>query len=209
MSNSALVNYVKRSPHYSKRTHIIDTVTIHCAACPASVEGLGRTFSGSRECSANYGIGQDGRVGMYVDENRCSWCSSNQDNDNRAITIEVACDRAHPYAVAPVVYAKLIDLVTDICKRNGIRELRWHNDPKLVGQVDKQNMTLHRWFAAKACPGDWLVAHHPDIVRQVNARLGSGKLYRVQVGAFRNYEYAQAMLAKLKAAGYPAYIKED
>lgn len=174
MGNSSLVNYTKLSPNHSgKRNHAIDTITIHCMAGNLSVETCGNLFADpAREASSNYGIGSDGRIALYVDEANRSWCSSNSLNDNRAITIEVANTvAADPWPVSDEAYASLINLLVDICKRNGIKKLLWQADPKLVGQVEKQNMTVHRWFAAKACPGNWLFERHGQIASEVNARL--------------------------------------
>lgn len=173
MSNSPLVNFTKISPNKtSPRNHAIDTITIHCVVGQASVESLGAFFASSeRKASSNYGIGYDGRIGMYVEEKDRSWCSSNRDNDMRAITIEVASDNKHPYAVNDAAYKALIDLLVDICKRNNIKKLLWKNDKSLIGQVDKQNMTVHRWFANKECPGEYLFSRHGQIADEVNARL--------------------------------------
>jgi len=174
MSNSPLVSYTKISPNKtSPRKHTIDTVTIHCVVGQCSVETLGEIFKPtSKQASCNYGVGPDGRIGMYVEEKDRSWCSSNRDNDDRAITIEVASDTTHPYAVTDAAYSSLINLLTDICKRNNISELKWKADKSLIGQVDKQNMTVHRWFANKVCPGDYLYNRHGQIAKEVNARLG-------------------------------------
>ena len=177
MSNSPLVNYTKISPNRSKRRQSkIDTVTIHCVVGQLSVEVLGAGFARSeRKASSNYGIGPDGRIGMYVEEKDRSWCSSNWQNDDRAITIEVASDTKEPYAVTDAAYNALIDLLVDVCQRNGIKKLLWKNDKSLIGQVDKQNMTVHRWFAAKSCPGEYLFSRHYQIADAVNARLlGTG-----------------------------------
>lgn len=175
MSNSPLVNYTKISPNRtSPRNHEIDTVTIHCVVGQCTVETLGSIFSdSSRDASSNYGIGPDGRIGMYVEEKDRSWCSSNAANDNRAITIEVASDTSHPYAVTDAAYNALIRLLTDICMRNNIKELKWKGDKSLVGQPDKQNMTVHRWFANKSCPGEYLYSRHAKIAAEVNERLGN------------------------------------
>lgn len=177
MSNSSLASYTKISPNKnSPRNHKIDTITIHCVVGQLSVEAIGNVFTQTnRKSSSNYGIGSDGRIGMYVEEKDRSWCSSNAANDNRAITIEVASDKTHPYAVKDVVYQSLINLLVDICKRNDIKELKWQGDKSLVGQVDKQNMTVHRWFANKACPGDYLYSRHGQIAEEVNKRLGVAK----------------------------------
>lgn len=174
-TNSPLVDYVRLSPNNSgERTHSIDTITIHCVVGQLSVESIGSIFApSSRQASSNYGVGYDGRIGMYVEEKNRSWCSSNRANDQRAITIEVASDTTHPYAVNSAAYEATIKLVADICKRNNIKKLMWKADKSLIGQVDKQNMTAHRWFDAKACPGDYLYERFGDIANRVNQILGS------------------------------------
>ena len=174
MSNSPLVNYTKISPNRtSPRNHAIDTITIHCVVGQCTVEALGNIFAPtSRQASSNYGVGYDGRIGMYCEEKDRSWCTSSGANDHRAITIEVASDTTHPYAVTEKAYNALIELVADICKRNNIKKLMWKADKSLIGQVDKQNMTVHRWFANKSCPGEFLYSRHDDIVKKVNAKLG-------------------------------------
>lgn len=220
MSNSPLVSYTKISPNKSSpRNHKIDTVTIHCVVGQCSVETLGNVFAPtSRQASSNYGIGYDGRIGMYVEEKDRSWCSSNAANDNRAITIEVASDTKEPYAVNAKAYAALIDLLVDICKRNGIKELVWStNKADRVNHKNGCNMTVHRDYANKSCPGTYLYERHAQIASEVNKRLGStnikpapekpsGGLYRVQAGAFKSKTNADAMLAKVKAKGFDTYM---
>lgn len=173
MSNSPLVEYTKISPHKnSPRNHKIDTITIHCVVGQCAVEPLGELFQ-IKEASSNYGIGYDGKIGMYVEEKDRSWCSSDADNDNRAITIECASDTTEPYAINNKVYKSLINLCVDICKRNGISELKWKADKSLIGHPDKQNMTVHRWFnPAKSCPGTYIYSRLGEIASVVNSRLG-------------------------------------
>lgn len=175
MSNSSLVSYKRISPNKtSPRAHKIDTITIHCVVGQLSVERLGDIFSRpSKLASSNYGIGADGRIGMYVEEKDRSWCSSDAANDHRAITIECASDLKHPYVINDKVYKSLIDLCTDICKRNGIEELKWKGDKTLIGKPHKQNMTVHRWFANKSCPGDYIYSCLGQIAKEVNARLNT------------------------------------
>lgn len=154
-TNSPLVSYTKISPNKtSPRNHVIDTITIHCMAGNLSVERCGAVFAPTtRKASSNYGIGSDGRIAMYVEEKDRSWCTSNRTNDMRAITIEVANDGSAPdWHVSDKALNSLIELVADICKRNNIKELKWQGNKSLIGQINKQNMTVHRWFAAKACP---------------------------------------------------------
>lgn len=176
MSNSPLVSYTKISPNKtSPRTKTIDTITIHCVVGQCSVETLGNIFAPtSRQASSNYGVGVDGRIGMYVEEKDRSWCSSNAANDHRAITIEVASDTTEPYAVNDKAFAALIDLVTDICQRNRIKKLVWStNKADRVNHRNGCNMTIHRDYANKSCPGDYLYNRHGQIADEVNKRLGS------------------------------------
>ena len=210
MSNSPLISYTKISPHRdSPRNHKIDTITIHCVVGQCNVEPLGELFQ-TKVASSNYGIGKDGRIAMYVEEKDRSYCSSSAANDNRAITIECASDTKEPFAVNDKVYAALIDLLTDICKRNDIKKLIWRADKSLIGQVDKQNMTVHRWFhPGKSCPGTYLYERMGKIADDVNKRLGvveNNKLYRVQIGAFTSKENAENYLAKAKQAGFSGFV---
>lgn len=176
MSNSSLISYTKLSPNHSgKRTKKIDTITIHCMAGQLSVESCGALFAkSSRQASSNYGIGPDGRIALYVDEGNRSWCTSSNANDQRAVTIEVASDATHPYAVKDKAYDALLDLVTDICKRNGIKKLIWSTSKNdRVNHLNGCNMTAHRDYAAKACPGDYLYNREGEIAAEVNRRLGA------------------------------------
>lgn len=209
-TNSKLVNYTRISPNKSvNRNHKIDTISIHCVVGQCSVETLGSIFaSTSKEASSNYGIGYDGRIGMYVEEKDRSWCTSSASNDNRAITIEVASDTYHPYRVKDVAYKSLIKLLVDICKRNGIKKLVWStNKSERMNHLNGCNMTVHRDYANKSCPGDYLYNLHGQIAKEVNAQLGSGTssttkktLYRVrktwkdvksQKGAFNDLSNAK------------------
>lgn len=178
MGNSSLVSYTKISPNKtSPRNHKIDTVTIHCYVGQVTVEGAGAWFSNPNcEASCNYVIGYDGKIALIVDEKDRSWCSSNRDNDHRAITIEVASGTKHPYTVTTEAYNALIDLLVDICNRNpDIGTLKWKGDKSLIGQPNKQNMTVHRWFDDKECPGEYLYSRHAQIAAEVNARLEHNK----------------------------------
>lgn len=177
MSNSTLATYTRISPNKtSPRNHKIDTVTIHCMAGNLTVERCGEGFAKrTRMASSNYGIGSDGRIGLYVEEKDRSWCSSNKANDMRAVTIEVANDggAATGWHVSDAAMASLIALVADICKRNGISKLVWStNKNDRVNHRNGCNMTVHRDFKNKACPGDYLYGKHAYIAAEVNKRLG-------------------------------------
>ena len=228
MSNSSLVVYTKLSPNHSgARTHSIDRISPHCLVGQCSVETLGSIFaSKSRQASCNYGIGPDGRVGMYVEEKNRSWCTSSNANDQRAVTIECASDTTAPDAFKDVVYNKLIDLCVDICQRNGKKKLLWISDKAKAlayePKSDEMLLTVHRWFANKSCPGDWLMARMDNLASKVTARLGgtstatstdTKQTYRVrktwedsktQVGAYK-------VLANAKKAAdeHPGYAVFD
>lgn len=194
-TNSSLVSYTKLSPNHSGlRTHSIDRITPHCVVGQCSVETLGNIFlPTSRQASCNYGIGADGRVGIYVEEKNRSWCSSSNANDQRAVTIECASDTTEPYAFKDVVYQSLIKLCVDICKRNGKKKLLWLGDKDKTlsyePKSDEMVLTVHRWFANKSCPGSWMYARMGDLAEKVTAQLGgssggtasaSGQMYRVR-----------------------------
>lgn len=208
MSNSSLVSYTLLSPNtYGKRNRAIDTVTIHCVVGQLSVESICGLFkSSARKASCNYAIGTDGRIGLCVDESMASQCSSSQSNDQRSITIECASDRSHPFAINDKVMTSLIELLADICRRNpGIPELRWKGQESLIGQVSQQNITCHRWFAPKACPGDYIYNRLGRIAQDVNSTIKKNPvstLYRVrkewddpksQIGAYSILENAIAV----------------
>lgn len=177
-TNSSMVVYTKLSPNHSgQRTHSIDRITPHCVVGQCSVETLGNIFlPTSRQASSNYGIGTDGRVAMYVEEKNRSWCSSSNANDQRAITIECASDTTEPYAMNSKVYETLIKLCTDICKRNGKTKLLWLGDKEktlnYAPKADEMVLTVHRWFANKSCPGNWLYARLGDLASKVTTALG-------------------------------------
>ena len=176
-TNSSMVVYTKLSPNHSgKRTHSIDRITPHCVVGQCTAEGLGEWFEKqSTQASSNYGIDRDGRVALYVEEKNRSWCSSSNANDQRAITIECASDTTEPYAFRDVVYQTLIKLCIDICKRNGKNKLIWFGDKdKTLNYSPKSGemiLTVHRWFANKSCPGNWMYARMGDLAEKVTKAL--------------------------------------
>ena len=180
-TNSPLVSYTLLSPNNSgQRTHSIDRITPHCVVGQCSVESLGSLFANpSRQASSNYGIGCDGRVGMYCEEKNRSWCSSSPANDQRAITIECASDNFAPYAFKEVVYNKLVDLCVDICQRNGKNKILWFNDMdtdlNYEPKANEMVLTVHRWTGLPnhptSCPGDWMFSRMQDLADRVNTKL--------------------------------------
>lgn len=225
-TNSSLVKYTKLSPNHSgTRTHSIDRITPHCVVGQLSAESICGCFtSTSREASCNYGIGTDGKVALCVEEKNRSWCSSSSSNDQRAVTIECASDLKAPYAMNSKVYNSLVELCTDICKRNGKKKLLWlgSKDKALnySPKADEMVLTVHRWFANKSCPGDWLYSRLDDLAKKVTANLNPTStsdekketLYRVrkswadaksQKGAYKVLKNAKACVDKNE--GYSVY----
>lgn len=230
MSNSSLVSYTKLSPNHSgQRTHSIDRITPHCVVGQLSAESIcGCFISPSRQASCNYGIGTDGKIALCVEEKNRSWCSSSNANDQRAVTIECASDLKDPYAMNDKVYASLVNLCVDICKRNGKKKLLWLGDKDKTlnysPKSDEMVLTVHRWFANKSCPGDWLYARLGNLATEVTKKLGGTStttpstpaketLYRVrktwadsksQLGAYKVLDNA-----KKKADENPGYSVFD
>ena len=177
-TNSKLVVHTKLSPNHSgQRTHSIDRISPHCVVGQVTAESLGNLFArASYQASSNYGIDKDGRVGLYVEEKNRSWCTSSSANDQRAVTIECASDTSSPYRMNDVVYQTLVGLCADICRRNGKKKLLWFGDKNKTLNYspasDEMVITVHRWFANKSCPGDWLYSRLGDLAQKVTAELG-------------------------------------
>ena len=220
-TNSSLISYTNLSPNHSgQRTHSIDRITPHCVVGQLTAESICGCFTSTAvQASCNYGIGKDGKIALCVEEKNRSWCSSSSANDQRAVTIECASDLNHPYAMTTAVYHSLVKLCTDICKRNGKKKLIWLGDKNKTlnysPKSDEMVLTVHRWFANKSCPGDWLYERLGDLAAKVTAQLGgtaadsSGTLYRVQTGAFSKKSNADALEEKLKARGFDTYMVQS
>lgn len=179
MSNSSLVSYTNISPNKtSPRTHKIDRITIHCFVGQVDVQaGVNAFKSALKMASCNYVVAKDGKIGLVVEEKDRSWCSSNKDNDHRAITIECASDTKAPYMVTDACLNSLIKLIADVCKRNGIKKMVYISDKKVAlsyqPKSDEAIFTMHCWFKNKACPGEYLISMHPYICNSVNALLSA------------------------------------
>lgn len=204
MSSSELATVRVDCTRRYARTAPIDTITVHhAAAVGVSALQIGQELQ-RRNVSANYGIGVGGEIGLYVPEEFRAVTSNSRANDNRAITIEVANSAGSPdWPISSASWASLILLLTDVCRRNNIPELRWRGDKSLIGQPDLQNMTVHRWFAATACPGDYLYSRMGELARAVNARLGAEKEEKIMrynaIGELP--EWAKPTIRKLVKAG--------
>lgn len=217
MSNSKLVSYTKWSPHCTKpRARTIKGISIHTMAGPGSVEGCGNVFQTSK-ASSHYGIGPDGRIGQYVDEKDRAWCCSHS-VDHDVVTIEVSSIQAYkePYECTPAAYESLIRLCVDICKRNGLRGLRWVEGqgycPAYTGNWELCNMVPHRYTTdkGKSCPGSFLFSRYGDIAREVNRRLaGEEKEEDMDIGKLiSEMTDAQAYLLMQKAMRHQEKLDE-
>lgn len=221
MSNSSLVELVGLSPyHYTARTRKIDRITPHCIVGNFDLERLPMFFD-DEECSCNYAIAKDGRIALIVDESQGAWCSSSYENDDRAVTIECSSLATHPYTFPNEVYESLANLTVDIMIRNGLNKLLYFPDKNTaLAYVPKEGecvLTFHRWFANKACPGDWFVEKAPVFTDYVNQKLSGALpitppkriLYKVQIGAFKNLNNAIAYEKKAESMGFDAFYFQD
>ena len=165
MANSPLVSFTKLSPNHSgKRTCFISRITPHAVVGQLSVESICNCFKDrNRQASCNYAIGADGRIGLCVDEQNRSWCSSSRDNDQRAVTIECASELTEPYAMKPEVYSALVELCTDTDRDKALA---------YTVKSDEMLLTVHRWFARKSCPGNWLMERLGSLADEVNGKMG-------------------------------------
>lgn len=203
MSNSSMVSYTRLSPnHYRGRAYKITKITPHYMYGNLSIETCGSVFApASRRASSNYGIGSDGRIGMYVEEKNAAWTSSNWDNDNRAVTIE--CANLPDSSLTDACWRSLVDLCVDICRRNGIPELIY------TGGRDG-NLTRHNMFADTSCPGPWLQARLPRLAQEVNARLkgdDDGEQERgLSVDGYWGTTTITALQSHLRAHGHPEVV---
>lgn len=205
MADSKLVNYEYYGHEHwnSRQGNKVDKIVIHHAASVISVEQLGQVFS-SRNSSATYGIGSDGRVGQYVPEQYRPWTTSSWTIDKRAITIEVSnSETGGEWPVSDKVMQVLIELVADICRRNGIKKCNYTGTKNGVLQ-------MHKWYANTACPGPYLGSKFNYISDEVNKLLkaNNGKeddVTMVLKDGFQNFQYSGANLKVYK--GYDKFKK--
>ena len=140
-------------------------ITPHHMAGKLTAKRCGELFQNpSRGASSNYGIGYNGEISCYVDEDNRAYTSSNKANDCQAITIEVAnSSTGGDWPISDASWESLVNLCVDICTRHNFR-LKFDGTPN-------GSLTMHKMFAATACPGPYLEARLPELAKQVNARL--------------------------------------
>ena len=217
MSQSSLVDITVWTNHKGypdgtsgRKGTKIDKIFVHHMAGVLTAKQCGNVFK-SREASAHYGIGSDGKIGQYVKEEDAAWHAGNKSYNLRSIGIELSNDGGAKtnWHVADKTIAKCIDLIVDICKRNGIKKINYTGDLK-------GNLCMHAWTASTACPGPYLKKKFKYIAEQVNKKLSGSKdstteLYRVrktwkdaksQVGAYKDLNNAKAAANKYKLNVY-------
>lgn len=206
MSNSPLTDVTILSPNYSTRADKIRKITIHHMAGVMSADGCGNWFrTGTRAASSNYGIGWDGKIGLYVPEDKRAWTSSSRANDNQAVTIELSNSYAGgSWPVSDKVIARCIDLCADICRRNGLAKLVYTGDTS-------GNLTRHDMFASTNCPGPYLAGKLPYIVAEVNKRLTGEEGTAAEISVVNDAEIEAGVLAfqKWLNSRFIAELSED
>ena len=210
MSNSSLVNTTvwcaEGNYTHGRSGRNIEMVALHHMAGVLSAEQCGRIFQQSgRGASANYGIGYDGKIGLYVDEYNTAWANSNWDSNCKSVSIELSNSSVGgDYPVSDTVLNKAIDLITDIFKRNNLGKC-----------VKGQNLVWHSMYSSTYCPGDYIRGKLDYIVDKVNEKLGlnsnsgtssNDNLYRVQAGAFSKKENADNLANEIKNKGVDTCI---
>ena len=208
MSNSSLVNTTiwcaEGNYTHGRSGRNIEMVALHHMAGVLSADQCGRIFQqAGRSASANYGIGKDGEVGLYVDEYNTAWANANWDSNCKSVSIELSNSVASGnYPVSDVVLNKAIDLIADIFKRNNLGKC-----------VKGQNLVWHSMYSNTYCPGDYIRGKLDYIVDKVNEKLGlnsntssSDNLYKVQVGAFSKKGNAENLANEIKNKGIDTCI---
>lgn len=161
VSPLATESYPAHTSNYSgpeARTNITE-VTVHHMAGILSARDCGGIFQRpGRNGSAHYGIGVNGEIAWYVDENCVAWTNSNWPSNQRAVTIETSnCEVGGDWKVSDASLNSLIKLVADIAKRNGLGTL-----------VTGKNLTWHSMYASTSCPGDYLRSKMQYIADEAN-----------------------------------------
>jgi hypothetical protein len=188
------------------RNQKVCRITIHHMAGNLGAVECAKMHMNTATSSANYYIGTDGTICAGVSEDRRAWTSGSRENDHSAITIEVANNSGAPnWTVSDKAYKACIALCAYICQRYGINP---HYNGEKTG-----TLTIHRMFQNTDCCGAYLIGKHEDgsIERDIIEKMGgaSGKLYKVQTGAFAVKENAERQRDKLVDLGFKdAFIVE-
>lgn len=222
------------TPNYTIRRsdNVLKYFIPHCMVGQLTAYGCSqiKAFKPGGGASAHYLIGKDGEIALNCLETYRAWTTGGDKKVNGitgkmvdfdAITVECASDIARPQAFNGNVYASLLNLCEDVARRYDKHRVIWLADPvKSLNREynpDELIILVHRWFATKECPGNWLYERLGDFAAEVTARLNSnnsqpeavtGHIFRVQCGAFKNKENAERLKDNLLKDGYDAFIVE-
>lgn len=168
MSNSRLLSYIDLSGGWDTRTNSISSIVIHHSASVCTLENFSSICRTPMSISWHYGISDDGRIGMYVEEQYRAWATGDDITDNSCVSIMISNSSVgSSWPISNAAYDALLYLLQDICQRNDITKLTY------TGRLQGSNLILHRWFKDVPCPGDYLVSKIPNIIQTVNQRLQS------------------------------------
>lgn len=168
MGNTSLEykEYKAHSNNYTvgRAGNKIKKVTIHHMAGVLTANQCGKIFQdANRKASSNYGIGKNGEIGLYVDEENTSYADANLESNRISVTIECSnSETGGDWPVSDKVLNKLIELIVDIFKRNGITKA-----------IKGETITWHSMYSATTCPGDYLRSKMDYICKEVNIKLGN------------------------------------
>lgn len=144
---------------YGRDGRQIEAITIHHMAGKLTAKQCGEIFQEvGRYGSSHYGIGYNGEIACYVQEENTAWTNSNWDSNCKSVTIETSNDEnGGNWHVSDASLNSLIKLVADIAKRNNLGTL-----------IRGKNLTWHSMFADTTCPGSYLMSKLDYIIAEAN-----------------------------------------
>ena len=215
----------KASPNcFSRDGWTPDMIVCHIAE--GTYDGtVGWLCNPASQTSSHFVVGKDGRIAQLVPLDQAAWCNgtSTAANDKRYFgksTLEAVRERktnANFYTVSiehegywkdgrgkltPAQQEASVGLIRYI--RTEIKRLYGSEIP-----ADRKHIVGHyeiNPITKPCCPGE----NFPfgEIIEELEEKKEKGKLYRVQVGAFRNKENAQNYMQQVERAGFPAFVVE-
>ena len=189
-SKLATVKVPAYSGNYTKgRDSKIKKITLHHVAGKLTAKEIGRVFQAKGRCtSAHYGVGSDGKIGVYVDEENAAWTDGNRTSNHQSVTIEVANSKTGgQWPVSAKSLSLTIKLVADIAKRNNLGKL-----------TAGKNLTWHSMYANTACPGPYLKSQIKHIAQEANKLNGYGTTTKTTVTASKTSTTAKSYKVQVK-----------
>lgn len=167
MSNSRLIsstvkansgNYTK-GRIYNNKTVKTDRIVLHHMAAVLTAKECGRLFQRKGYgASTHYGVGNDGKIALYVDEKNTAYANGDWEVNCKSVSIEISNSKTGgEWKVGSKALNSTIELVADIAIRNNLGKL-----------VKGKNLVWHSMYFATACPGDYLRSKMDYIVKEAN-----------------------------------------